>query len=216
MTEQLLTEKYRPKTFDQIVGNRDIIDQLRNFAMRPKGEVPNILMTGPVGCGKTTAARCYIRERDLWKQQNSDPHRYEVGSFEGYNASNDRGIEFVRKITRYTKIVSESITYLNEADSMTNEAQAGMRGPLENKGNAIFILDGNDEKCFTDAIKSRCVHFRFKLLANTDIYNRLTYIIKSEGIKINQQIEKAIKELAEQSNGDMRKALNALDAFIHD
>ncbi len=215
MTEHQLTEKYRPKTFDQILGNRDIIDHLQNLTRRGKGAVPNLLLTGPVGCGKTTTAQCFIKGRELWKQQNSENFPYDFGTFEEYNASDYRGIDFIReKIKPITKLKKETIVYLNEADRLTPEAQDVMKSILEFKGNAVFILDGNDETRFTDAVKSRCVHFRFKPLLVPEVYNQLLYIIKTEGIQVNTQIEKVAKELAIQSNGYMRTAINSLEPYI--
>jgi DNA polymerase III delta prime subunit len=212
-----LTEKYRPKTFDEIIGNRDNIEQIRNLCRRPKGAVPCILLTGAAGLGKTSATHCFIRERLLWRAQNSESYRYDFGNFEEYNNSDYRGIDFVReKIKPITKLKAEIIVYLNEADRLTPEAQDAMKSILENKGNAIFILDGNKEEYLTEPTKSRCVHFRFKPLSVPEIYNRLLYIIKAEGIQVNTQIHDTVKELAVQAKGDMRTAINSLEAIIID
>jgi replication factor C small subunit len=197
-----LVEKYRPETFDEIVGNQEIIEQLQIFAKRPKGAIPNILIVGPAGCGKTTAVRCFSNERKcpLWE----------------YNASDDRGIDFIRKISRISRLIWESINYLNEADSLTKEAQNGLKSILEKKVNTIFILDGNDEAGFIEPIKSRCVVFRFKPLTTKEIFDRLSYIIKAEGIQVDEQVEKLIREIAEQANGDLRRAINDLEMHLND
>jgi DNA polymerase III delta prime subunit len=161
-------------------------------------------MIGLPGCGKTTAARCYIRLRQLWKHQNPD-FQWDIGGFNEYNTSDYRGIDFVReKIERLTKLTCETIAYMKEADNMTDDAKKALRSPLEDKGNAIFILDGNDESGFTEAIKSRCLILRFKPLSTTEVANQLFYILKAEGMQVNAKIEDALKELAVQSRGDMR------------
>lgn len=211
-----LTEKHRPKSFDEIVGNREHIEKLQNFVTRPKGAVPNMLFLGPPGCGKTTAARCFATARKLWTEQNSkDPFACLFdANYSEYNASQYRGIDTIREIARYAGLSCETITYLDESDNFTKDAQEALRSPLENKGNAIFILAGNDEAGFSDAIKSRCVIFRFQKLETPEIYNRLLYILKAEDVKVTEQIEKKLKELAKNADGDLRKAINALEALI--
>jgi replication factor C small subunit len=110
----------------------------------------------------------------------------------------------------------EILIYLNEADNLTIDAQEALRSPLEKKRNLIFILDGNKEAGFTAPIKSRCTIFYFKPLTDAEIIERLLYIIKTEGIQVNEEVEKAVKELAEQAHGDMRAAINSLEARILD
>jgi DNA polymerase III delta prime subunit len=210
-----LAEKYRPKTFDEIIGNREAIEALQTLAKKPKGMVPNMLLTGPVGCGKTTAAKCFISERALWKQ-NNPKFEWDFGGLAVYNASDDRGIETMREIKRYANCSSEIIIYLNEADRLTSDAKDALRSILENKNDAVFILDGNDETLFTPAVKSRCVPFRFNPLEATAIYHRLLYIFNTEGIEVNDDVENVARELAEQSNGDLRSAINSLEARFID
>lgn len=211
-----LTEKYRPKTFDEIVGNRENVMTFQRFAAKPKGTVPNILLIGPAGYGKTTAVRCFVRERKLWLGNRSIISIKDSfdGWFEEYNASSDRGLDFVRSLSRSTRLVGETIIYLNEADYMTKEAQAGLRSIIENKGFAIFILDGNNEADFIEPIKSRCVIFRFKPLTAMEILQRLLAILKDEKVQVNEQVENIARKLAEQSNGDMRRAINDLETYL--
>ena len=138
----------------------------------------------------------------------------DLRNYAEYNASDYRGIDFVRELEQFTQFCCETIVYCNEADNMTKDAQQAFRSPLEKKGNAIFILDGNDETGFIEPIKSRCLIFRFEPLSYTEIYMRLLYIIKAEGMQVNEQVQNVAKELAEQANGDMRQAISSLEAFI--
>lgn len=209
-----LTEKYRPQIFGEIVGNQEIIQQLQNLAKRNIGEVPVILLLGQAGVGKTTAVRCFAKERGAWLKENNQQSLLDLDTdLTEFNASDYRGIDFVREeLERCTKTKIESIIYLNESDNMTADAKDALRSILEKKGNAIFILDGNDASGFTEPMKSRCSIFLFQPLSQTDILNRLRHILKAE--KVHTQGEKIIEELAKQAKGDLRQAINSLEPLI--
>jgi DNA polymerase III delta prime subunit len=209
-----LTEKYRPKSFNEIVGNQESIQQIQNLSKRPIGQVPVILLLGPAGCGKTSAAKCFASERKNWLEQEEQALIVSNTDVKEFNASSYRGIDFIREIQQYMGYRTETIIYLNEADNMTDDAKKALRSLLENKVNVIFILDGNDEKGFTEPIKSRCTIFEFQPLSVSEIYNQLIFILKTEGIAVTEEIEKTVNDLAEKSNGDMRQAINSLDQLI--
>ncbi|MCL4144239.1 UNVERIFIED_CONTAM: hypothetical protein GTU68_045346, partial [Idotea baltica] len=112
-------EKYRPITFSEIVGNHETVSRLQAFA--DKGNVPNIIIAGPPGCGKTTTILCLARA--LLGSS------FKEGVME-LNASNDRGIDVVRnkiKMFAQQKVTlpkgRHKIIILDEADSMTDGAQ---------------------------------------------------------------------------------------------
>jgi DNA polymerase III delta prime subunit len=212
-----LAEKYHPKTFDDIIGNKDTIETLRSLAKKPTGQILPILLTGPAGCGKTSAALAFVRERYEKIEGRPIPNAELKSYYIEFNASDFRGIDFIRdEIIVHTKYKMETLIYLNEADNLTTPAQEALRSPLEKKGNVIFILDGNKEAGFTDPIKSRCVHLRFKLLSDKEVVNRLFYIIKAEEIQVTHEVEKVVKEIAEESKGDLRRAINSLETLIRD
>ncbi|HEX9240176.1 MAG TPA: AAA family ATPase, partial [Candidatus Bathyarchaeia archaeon] len=122
----LWTEKYRPKTLDEIVDQEEIVSRLKEFVKR--GAMPHCLFAGPPGTGKTTAALCLAH--DLFGERFQDV-------FLELNASDERGIDIVRTtVKEFARMASLSqvpfkILVLDEADNMTNDAQAALRRTME-------------------------------------------------------------------------------------
>jgi len=150
-----LTEKYRPKNWDELVGQDEIIKSIREALKNPIG-IPHFLFVGPAGVGKTTTA--YLIAREL-----------KVPIIE-FNASDERGIDTIRtKIKQLASIRGKRIILLDEADNMTADAQQALRRIMERTMGTIFILVGNTEYKIIDPIKSRCAIYRFKKLSDKDV-----------------------------------------------
>ena len=127
------------------------------------------------------------------------------------NASKDIGIDLIRGLEVYTKRLEETIIYLNEADRLTSETQDAVKSILENKGNAIFILDGNSIEGLTDPIISRCAaKFIFMPPSNEEITRRLLYKANGEGIPLTNE---EANKMAEEAKGDMRAAIGKLETI---
>ncbi len=199
------TEKYRPQTLDDIVGLEKTILRLKNYV--EEKDMPHLLFSGPAGIGKTTSALALAKEMfgDQWRD-----------NFTELNASDERGIDVVRdKIKEFarTKPIGSAefkIIFLDEADSLTPDAQNALRRTMEMYTDTCrFILSCNYVSKIIDPIQSRCSVFRFSPLAEKDVTSRLEHISEKEGIKLKESGEEAINYIAE---GDMRRAVNLLQA----
>jgi len=201
----LWAEKYRPRTLDEIIDQKEIVERLKGF-VRAKA-MPHCLFAGPAGTGKTTAALCLAH--DLFGERFAD-------SFFELNASDERGINVVRervKAFARTRSLGETpfkILVLDEADNMTSDAQQALRRTMERYTETCrFILACNYSNRIIEPIQSRCAPFRFPPLNDEDIRNRLFHVAKVEGVELTEEGAHAVLE---ECQGDLRKAYNTLQA----
>jgi len=208
-----LVEKYRPKTWEDIVGQETVIKSIRATLKRNWG-LPHYLFIGPPGCGKTSVAEVMAKELGL--------------EFHEFNASDERGIDFIRgEIKRLSQFKGARIIFLDEADQLTGgagsagAAQHAMRRIMEQTEESVFVLTGNEEWKIIDAIKSRCAIFRFPPLKYEDIEKKLIEIIRGENIPLDadteekqNQVRAGLKRLIDRSQGDLRTAINDLETII--
>ena len=205
MSEILWAEKYRPKTLDEIVNQEEIVSRLKQF-VREKN-VPHLLFAGPPGTGKTTAALALAH--DLYGE------RWRENVLE-LNASDERGITTIReRVKEYARTVALGevpfkLIILDEADNMTADAQQALRRIMElYTTTARFCLIANYPSKIIEPIQSRCAFFRFRPLSKEHVFERLKYIAEQEGVKVTEEGLEAIWEV---SQGDMRRAINTLQA----
>ncbi|MFX1538525.1 MAG: replication factor C small subunit [Promethearchaeota archaeon] len=204
--ERMWTESFRPKALDEVVGQTEIVKRLKQFVRRV--DFPHMLFSGPPGVGKTTCAEAIVNEIFSPSERSSNVKRL--------NASDDRGINVVRQdIKNFARILpsgssSYKIIILDEADQMTSDAQHALRQTMERYNEITrFILICNYSSKIISPIQSRCAIFRFTGLNIDDIKSRLKYIAKKKQLKID---EEALDALYESSEGDLRQAINALQA----
>ncbi|MEM2272698.1 MAG: replication factor C small subunit [Candidatus Bathyarchaeia archaeon] len=200
---ELWTEKYRPRTLDEIIDQDEIVARLKSFVKAKN--VPHCIFAGPPGTGKTTAALCLAH--DLYGE-NYREYIMEL------NASDERGINVIRETVKTfarTKPIGEvtfKLLILDEADNMTDDAQQALRRTMERYSEtARFILIANYSGKIIEPIQSRCAPFRFTYLPSDAVAKRIRHICERENVEITDDGVEAILEL---SGGDLRKTLNIL------
>jgi len=203
--EQVWTEKYRPQTLDDVIGQQHIVSRLKSFV--ENRTLQNLLFAGPAGTGKTTSAIAVAKGLfgEAWRSNILE-----------LNASDERGIDVVRnKVKDFARTkalgqVPYKIIYLDESDALTREAQQALRRTMEDyTGTCRFILSANYNSKIIEPIQSRCALFRFAPLTEEDILGRLKTVSKNESLKADAAGLAAIVDI---SKGDMRTAINILQA----
>ncbi|MDO8516590.1 MAG: replication factor C small subunit [Nanoarchaeota archaeon] len=199
------TERYRPKKFDELIGQDEIVKRVKSLA--DSMNIPHLLFAGPAGTGKSTLALIIVKELfgESWRD-----------NFLELNASDERGIEVVRQKVKdfaRTKAMGDvpfKVIFLDEADALTREAQQALRRTMENfTSTCRFILSCNYSSKILDPIQSRCVVFRFRLLEKKDVKKVMDRISLGEGLTINPE---AFDMLYEFSEGDCRRVINLMQA----
>ncbi len=204
--EEIWIEKYRPVRLDQVAGQDETIERLKSYVATKN--LPHLLFSGPPGVGKTASAVSIAREifgEDLWRE-----------NFTELNASDERGIDVVRnKIKNFAKTApiggsGFKIIFLDEADALTSDAQSALRRTMERfSNNCRFILSCNYSSKIIEPIQSRCAVYRFRRLSDGAIRKRLEFIAEEQGLSITEDGYEALVYVAQ---GDMRKAVNSLQA----
>jgi replication factor C small subunit len=205
MTSSIWTEKYRPQTFEEVKGQNEIVNKIKAFVST--GSMPHLLFSGPAGVGKTTLSLVIAKQLfgESWRQNTLE-----------LNASDERGIDVIRvKVKDFarTKAIGDvpfKLIYLDESDALTKEAQQALRRTMENYTRTCrFILSCNYSSKIIDPIQSRCAVFRFRPLAEEDIYVMIDKLSTEEGLTVSEEAKKALFEV---SNGDCRRLENVMQS----
>ncbi|GFZ09812.1 ATPase family associated with various cellular activities [Actinidia rufa] len=206
-SSQPWVEKYRPKQVKDVAHQDEVVRVLTNTL--ETANCPHMLFYGPPGTGKTTTALAIAH-------QLFGPELYKSRVLE-LNASDDRGINVVRtKIKNFAAVAVGSgrqggypcppfkIIILDEADSMTEDAQAkcfeAYDGNLLQSHEILFHL-------IIEPLASRCAKFRFKPLSEDIMTGRILHICKEEGLNLDSE---ALSTLSSISQGDLRRAITYL------
>jgi DNA polymerase III delta prime subunit len=206
MTEHILwVEKYRPKTVEDCILPDNIKSTFQEYVNRK--EIPNLLLSGTAGVGKTTIAKALCEE---------------VGcDYIVINGSDDRGIGVMQdKVKNYATSMSFSggrkVVILDEADNLTPDAQKALRGMMEEvSSNCSFIFTCNFKNRILDAIHSRCTVIDFKLNGSkqkmaSSFFKRVESILEQEGVSYDKQVVAAV---ITKHFPDNRRILNELQRY---
>lgn len=203
-----LIEKYRPNQINNIIGHTHIINTLNNYV---KKEVyPNVLFYGPPGTGKTSTILVYANQ--LYGNSKSSMIMH-------LNASDERGVDIIRnRIKEFINTKSIFMTnkpklvILDEADTMTEDAQFSLRELVMNNKSTFFCIICNYINKIHNTLQSRFIKYYFKPLEKEVVIHKLKEISNIENILYTNN---GIEELYKLSQGDMRKCLNALQSATH-
>lgn len=199
-------EKYRPQTLDDVIGNESAVNQLKEIARN--GDLPNMIITGTSGSGKTSSILC------LAKHLLGSKFKENVLEL---NASDDRGIDVIRsKINVFSSKVSNldkgkfKIVILDEADSMIDIAQRALRRQMDiHHKTTRYIFSCNIGSNIISSIQSRCSVLHYTVLNENQMVKKAVEICKKENIKFTNE---GLEMLAFTANGDMRKMINNLQS----
>lgn len=206
MSSGMWTEKYRPQSLDEIVNQTEIVSRFRTFV--DEKNLPHLLLVGPAGVGKTTSILALAK--DLY----GPGYRNFILEL---NASDERGIGVIReKVKNFARTaaiaspVSFKILIMDEADHLTSDAQHALRRTMEIYTKTCrFCLLGNYSENIIDPIQSRCSIFRFSPLEELELKGYIGKIAENEKLDI---IEEGLDAIYQASKGDVRKAINLLQA----
>jgi len=206
MEHLLWTEKYRPKNIEDCILPERLKKPFQEYVTQKN--IPNLLLTGGAGVGKTTVAKAMCNE---------------IGcDFMIINGSDENGIDMVRnKITNYASSMSftggRKVIIIDEADYLSANAQAAFRNAIEEfAGNCSFIFTCNFKNKIIEPLHSRCAVIEFTLKASekssmaAQFFKRIQTILSDEEIAYETPV---VAELIKKHFPDFRRVINELQRF---
>ncbi len=225
MTYLIYARKYRPRTFEEMVGQKPVVQTLRN-AIKNNRVAHAYIFSGMRGVGKTTAARILAKSLNCQHGPTATPcnkcefctsinEDRSVDVLEIDGASN-RGIDEVRSLregVKYRPIHSRyKVIIIDEVHMLTREAFNALLKTLEEPPpHTVFIFATTEFHKVPATIISRCQHFEFKKISQNDIIKHLLDITEKEGITISSF---GLNLIAEAADGSLRDAQSLLDKAV--
>ena len=213
MSEFLVSaRKYRPTTFDEVVGQSSVTSTLKN-AIKSNQLAQSFLFCGPRGVGKTTCARIFAKEINLFNNTEIDDFSFNI--FE-LDAASNNSVDDIRNLTDQVRVPPQvgkfKVYIIDEVHMLSKSAfNAFLKTLEEPPPHAKFILATTEKHKIIPTILSRCQIFDFKRVNNEDIVKNLRYVAKSENIEVEDE---ALFLIAEKSDGALRDSLSIFDRLV--
>jgi DNA polymerase-3 subunit gamma/tau len=222
MSYQVIARKWRPQTFNDLVGQQHVTETLAN-AIKNNRVAHAYIFSGARGVGKTTAARILAKAMNCVKGPTPEPcgecdSCTEIAAGTSLDvieidAASNRGIDQIRELremVRYAPAASRSkVVILDEAHMLTGEASNALLKTLEEPPDrVIFVMATTQPEDLADTIRSRSQHFHFRALTFAEIAGRLEEIAQKENLKVEAGAMAVIARMAE---GSLRDALSLLE-----
>ena len=224
MSEYIVSaRKYRPTTFDTVVGQGALVQTLKNAI--GSGKLAHAyLFCGPRGVGKTTCARIFAKTINCEHRTNDGEACNECESCQSFNeqrsyniheldAASNNSVDNIRELIEQVKIPPQIGKYkvfiIDEVHMLSQAAfNAFLKTLEEPPKHALFIMATTEKQKILPTILSRCQTYDFQRITNQDIVAQLAYIASKEGIKAEPQ---ALQVIAQKADGGMRDALSIFD-----
>ena len=207
--EFLWVEKYRPKTIDECILPEETKKTFKSFL--DKGEVPNLLLAGPAGCGKTTVAKalCLQLGVDYYVINGSDEGRF-------LDTVRNNAKNFASTVS-LSSTAKHKVIIIDEADNTTNDVQLLLRAFIEEfSANCRFIFTCNYKNRLVEPLHSRCACIDFSTNSKdrpglaAQFFARLQEILDTEGVEYDNKV---LVELINKHFPDWRRVLNELQRY---
>lgn len=225
MAYQALYRKWRPRTFDSVIGQEAITDTLKNAIKR--GKVSHaFLFAGPRGTGKTSCAKIFAKALNCTNLQDGEPCNEcanciaaDQGSMPDImeiDAASNNGVDEIREIRDKVKYAPTEGKYkvyiIDEVHMLSMGAFNALLKTLEEPPeHVVFILATTELQKVPATIISRTQRYNFKRISKEDLEKRMKYILDQENIKYE---DKALAVIAQVADGGMRDALSILDQLL--
>ncbi len=218
--------KYRPSTFETVVGQQSITSTLKN-AIKSDRLAHAYLFCGPRGVGKTTCARIFAKTINCSNLNENYEACNQCDSCKGFNenrsyniheldAASNNSVEDIRKLTEQVRTAPQvgkySVYIIDEVHMLSNAAFNAFLKTLEEPPKyAIFILATTEKHKILPTILSRCQIFDFNRITVNDAINHLQYVADNEDVKAERE---ALSIIAQKADGAMRDALSIFDQIV--